>query len=89
MAPQRLLIDRITPGTVIDGRFEIERLANSGGMGEVFRARDRRTNLPVAVKVVRNVDAIHLTRFDRETRTACKKPTPKSSIPLASNTAAA
>ena len=35
--------DRITSGSVIGGRFEIERLACAGGMGDVFRAKDQRT----------------------------------------------
>ncbi|MBX3188925.1 MAG: protein kinase [Labilithrix sp.] len=61
--------DRIAPGTVIGGRFEVERLANSGGMGEVFRARDRETDSPVAVKLVRHADEVHLSRFEREART--------------------
>ncbi len=60
--------DRIIPGTVVDGRFEIERLANGGGMGEVFYARDLRTNAPVAVKVMRTSNPVHLARFEREAR---------------------
>ncbi|CAN5881282.1 hypothetical protein BH11MYX4_BH11MYX4_24420 [soil metagenome] len=40
-------------GALIGDRFEIERLAASGGMGVVYRARDRATGAPVAVKVIR------------------------------------
>jgi serine/threonine protein kinase len=50
--------DRITSGSVIGGRFEIERLACAGGMGDVFRAKDQRTGEPAAVKFVRNGDAL-------------------------------
>jgi len=57
---------RIYPGTIIGGRFEIELLANTGGMGDVFRARDRETGKPVAVKFVRNSDASFAVRFERE-----------------------
>jgi serine/threonine protein kinase len=39
-------------GDVLDGRFEIERLAEKGGMGAVFRARDLLTGQPVALKVL-------------------------------------
>jgi tetratricopeptide (TPR) repeat protein len=52
---------------VIADRFVLERLVGSGGMGEVFRAKDRLTGGPVAVKVlyygsmVRDAD-----RFKRE-----------------------
>jgi serine/threonine protein kinase len=39
-------------GDVLAGRFEIERLAGSGGMGTVYRAIDRVNGGPVAVKLV-------------------------------------
>src|SRR5687768_16674481 len=61
--------DRITSGSVIGGRFEIDRLASAGGMGDVFRARDQRTGDPVAVKFVRNGDSLLLSRFEREAQT--------------------
>jgi eukaryotic-like serine/threonine-protein kinase len=41
------------PGDVLDGRFEIDRLAASGGMGVVYRALDRATGALVAVKAMR------------------------------------
>jgi hypothetical protein len=37
-------------GDTLADRFVIERLAGSGGMGEVYRAADRETGRPVAVK---------------------------------------
>jgi hypothetical protein len=40
------------PGVLVAERFEIEKLAGSGGMGMVFRARDRETGLPVALKLL-------------------------------------
>ena len=39
-------------GDVLDGRFELERLAEKGGMGAVYRARDLATGRPVALKVL-------------------------------------
>ena len=51
-------------GDVLDGRFEIEQLAASGGMGLVYRGRDRETGSPVAVKVLRGVEWAE--RFRRE-----------------------
>ena len=41
----------LTPGTLIGGRFEIQGLAGRGGMGLVYRARDRQTGLLVALKM--------------------------------------
>ncbi|MEW6282638.1 MAG: serine/threonine-protein kinase, partial [Candidatus Eremiobacterota bacterium] len=40
----------MTPGTVLAGRYEIERPIGRGGMSTVFRARDLRLFQPVAVK---------------------------------------
>ena len=37
------------PGDVIAGRFELERVAGTGGMGTVYRAIDRSSGEPVAV----------------------------------------
>lgn len=39
-------------GTVLAGRFEVEAPAGSGGMGELYRARDRATGSWVALKVL-------------------------------------
>jgi hypothetical protein len=56
----------MAPGTVLGGRFELERLAGEGGMGTVYRALDRATGQPAAVKVLlRSADA---ARFVREAR---------------------
>src|SRR5262245_40170601 len=40
------------PGDVLSGRFELVRRTASGGMGEVFRARDLALGGTVAVKVL-------------------------------------
>jgi len=50
---------------VIADRFEIERLVGSGGMGEVFRAKDRLTGGAVAVKVL-HASQRDTERFRRE-----------------------
>src|SRR5690349_1188693 len=54
------------PGDWIGDRFEIERLAGAGGMGEVYRARDRRTGESVAIKVLHHIHGE--ARFGREAR---------------------
>ena len=51
---------------LIADRFEIERLVGSGGMGEVFRARDRTNGALVAVKVLYGSLTRDADRFRRE-----------------------
>ncbi|HTN87090.1 MAG TPA: protein kinase [Sorangium sp.] len=53
-------------GEIVDERFEIEGLAGSGGMGHVYRARDRRTGDIVALKVLRRAGKSELSRFSNE-----------------------
>lgn len=50
-------------GFVIADRFEVERLAGTGGMGAVYRAFDREARRPVALKLVPPFEAL---RFERE-----------------------
>jgi hypothetical protein len=54
-------------GEVLGERFEIEMLAGSGGMGEVYAARDRSGGERVAVKVLAAGD-VHAERFAEESR---------------------
>jgi eukaryotic-like serine/threonine-protein kinase len=57
-----------TPGTRL-GAYEVLSLVGSGGMGEVYRARDARLNREVAIKVLPEIfaaDPERLTRFQRE-----------------------
>ncbi len=56
------------PGEVVAERFQIEKLAGTGGMGEVYRALDRRSGAPVAVKVLHGKRDEQIARFDRESR---------------------
>ncbi|MCW5806255.1 MAG: protein kinase, partial [Deltaproteobacteria bacterium] len=54
---------------VIEGRFEIEAVAGTGGMGTVYRARDRVSGERVALKMLRgNASAENAERFAREIR---------------------
>jgi serine/threonine protein kinase len=53
-------------GALVADRFVVETLAGSGGMGRVYRARDRVTGERVALKVlVRDVGS-HVARFEHE-----------------------
>ena len=51
---------------VIDERFTIEQLAGFGGMGQIYRARDRRSGALVALKVMHDAERLELERFARE-----------------------
>jgi serine/threonine protein kinase len=56
------------------GPYEIAALLGSGGMGEVYRARDIRHDRPVAVKVLSQKTSLHggAERFFREIRIAAQ-----------------
>ncbi len=53
-------------GAVVGLRFEVEGLARAGGMGSVFRARDRQSGEWVALKIAHPEAMQHADRFARE-----------------------
>ncbi|HZF53884.1 MAG TPA: protein kinase [Polyangiaceae bacterium] len=53
-------------GELVASRFELDRITGSGGMGEVWRALDRETSQPVALKVVLHQSPDQIARFRRE-----------------------
>ena len=62
-------------GTVVDGRYLIERILGEGGMGIVYRARHRVIDKRVAIKVLRKEmarDQEMTDRFVQEAQTASK-----------------
>ena len=64
-------MDWVGIGSVVGGRFELVAPLGAGGMGTVYRARDRQLDLDVAVKVLRlGDDANAVRRFHSEVRLA-------------------
>src|SRR6266567_1183417 len=62
----------LTKGTRL-GDYEVQSLLGFGGMGEVYRARDRRLDREVAIKVLPSFlssDPERLRRFEQEARAA-------------------
>lgn len=61
--------DRPAPGDLIADRYLIEAFVARGGMGEVYRARDLKLDVPLALKTIRPEIASHpasLRRFKQE-----------------------
>ena len=57
------------PGTVVAGRFEVELHAGSGGMGAVYKANDRASGVPVALKILHDPTEGRAERLVREAET--------------------
>jgi serine/threonine protein kinase len=61
----------LAPGTWL-GAFEIVAAIGAGGMGDVYRARDRKLDRDVAIKILPDAvaaDPERIARFDREAKT--------------------
>jgi len=77
--PARLAADlldhepgRLSPGQLIRN-YQIESLISTGGMGDVYLARDTRSSTPVVLKILRvhlAADAQAIIRFETEARAA-------------------
>jgi tetratricopeptide (TPR) repeat protein len=59
----------LAPGALFDHRYRIERMLGFGGMGTVYKARDQKLGVPIALKVIRpEVLSNPTTRIAFETR---------------------
>jgi serine/threonine protein kinase len=61
----------LAPGTRL-GPYEIGALLGAGGMGEVYRARDRKLDRDIAIKILPKAlaaDPDRISRFEREAKT--------------------
>ncbi len=73
----------ISPKTIIDKRFQVERMLGSGGYGEVYEAQQLSMQRKVALKVLRPHlagDTKVITRFQNEARFACQLTHPNTVI---------
>lgn len=62
-------------GTIIDGKYELQRLIGRGGMGSVYAARQLQLDRQVAVKLLRHevvADERAVARFNREARATAR-----------------
>ncbi len=63
--------ESLAPGTVLAGRYRVERLLGEGGMGSVLLVQHVHTDQELALKILRTAivkDAVALERFRREAR---------------------
>jgi eukaryotic-like serine/threonine-protein kinase len=69
----RVTEPRLPEGTLLDGRYRLQGLLGSGGMGQVYEGEDMRLGRRVAVKVMHDDDDDSLAeRLFREARAAAR-----------------
>ena len=65
-------VDAVLPGSLIDGRYRVEKILGRGGFGAVYQATNNRTQQKVVVKVLKpdlTADPTQVQRFHNEART--------------------
>lgn len=66
----RTQLTALAPGYVFAGRYEVQGLVGRGGMGVVYRVRDRQLDEVVALKLLTLAAEKSVERFQREVRLA-------------------
>lgn len=61
---------RLSPGTVVEGRYQVERSLGAGGMASVYAVTRTTDGKPFALKVTRETDGVALARLAREAQIA-------------------
>ncbi len=88
---RRVPLARVGPGDVVGGKYKVERVLGSGGMGTVVSAWHQQLNQRVALKFMRPelaADPQASARFLREGRAAARLKTPHAGRVLDLDTAA-
>ena len=62
------MMETLPPGTVLNGRYRIERALGSGGFGHVYLAVDLQTNLQYAIKEYLVAGASGKAQLEHEAR---------------------
>ena len=68
-------IQQLTIGTLFANRYEIQEILGKGGMGEVYRVKDKKLDEEMALKVLKSETAVHkeiIERFKNELKLARK-----------------
>ncbi len=63
----------LTPNTLLNGRYRIEKLIGQGGMGAVYKAHAEHLQLTVAVKEATVTDTGLLTAFEKEAQRLARR----------------
>jgi len=58
----------LAAGTLVGGRYQVERVLGRGGMGAVYAALDTRLDLMIALKQLHRLDVPLLSAFEREAK---------------------
>ena len=63
-----MVMETLPPGTVLHGRYRIERVLGSGGFGHVYLSLDLKTNQQYAIKEYLVTGASGKAQLEHETR---------------------